>query len=132
MCLKENYNLDICRNLTGNNLSGGLPSNWGMSSVFAALRILDLSLNPNLSGALPPNWGTQGAFPDLQFLSLRSTGISGQLPAAWGAQDSLPALTHLDLSNNILAGAFPLVTVQMLGMLLPIFLAHASIVPFVS
>ena len=94
----------INRNLTGNNLLGGLPSNWGQSSVLPLLRVLDLSKNPNLSGALPPNWGAQGAFPTLQTLSLESTGVSGQLPLAWGVQQSLPQLIHLDLSNNILAG----------------------------
>lgn len=93
-----------CRNLTGNNLLGGLPSNWGQSPVFQHLRILDLSRNPNLSGALPPNWGTQGAFPNLQALQLEWTGVSGQLPPAWGGQKSLPELVNLDLSNNILAG----------------------------
>lgn len=99
--------LPLFRNLTGNNLSGGLPSNWGLSSIFPSLQILDLSQNPSLSGALPPNWGTQGAFPSLQVLSLSSTGISGQLPAAWGGQLSLPQLVQLDLSDNVLGGSDP-------------------------
>ena len=94
----------ICRNFTGNDLLGGLPSNWGQSGVFSNLRVLDLSDNRNLEGALPPNWGTQGAFPSLTTLNLSWTGVNGQLPSAWGSQQSLPNLTILDLSNNIIAG----------------------------
>ena len=93
-----------CRNLTGNNLVGGLPSNWGGASVFQNLTGLDLSINPNLSGALPPNWGTQGAFTSLVTLRLGETGVSGQLPTAWGGQLSLPMLQALDLGSNLLDG----------------------------
>jgi hypothetical protein len=45
--------------MTENNLSGGLPSNWGTTGIFPYLVTLDLSQNPALNGALPPTWGTQ-------------------------------------------------------------------------
>lgn len=83
---------------------GGLPSNWGQSSAFQYLQVLDLSGNGNLEGGLPPTWGTQGAFPRLVVMNLSWTGVNGQLPAAWGSQQSFPQMTTLDLSNNILAG----------------------------
>lgn len=94
----------VCRNLTGNNLGGGIPSNWGQDSVFPMLKTLDLSNNPNLSGALPPSWGTQGSFVSLETLRLDKTGVSGQLPLAWATQGSLPELHYLNLSSNNLGG----------------------------
>ena len=92
------------RNLTGNNLLGGIPSNWGQNAVFQYLEVLDISNNANLSGALPPSWGTQGSFVSLQILKLDTTGVSGQLPLAWATQGSLPNLSYLNLSSNFLVG----------------------------
>lgn len=48
-----------CRNLTNNNITGTLPSNWGRSGAFQNLTVLDLSNNVVLAGALPPLWGDQ-------------------------------------------------------------------------
>ena len=96
-----------CRNMTRNNLTGDLPSNWGSSPSFTHLTVLDLSFNPGLAGGLPGQWGFWGAFPHLQTLSLAMTGLSGQLPQAWGYQTSFPALQTLDLAGNLLQGTLP-------------------------
>ena len=48
-----------CRNLTNNNMTGNLQSNWGRTGAFQNLTILDLSNNVVLAGALPPPWGYQ-------------------------------------------------------------------------
>ena len=102
-----------CRNMSHNNLTGNLPSNWGVTGSFTQLTVLDLSFNAELAGGLPPLWGTWGAFPHLQTLSLAMTGLSGQLPQAWGYQTSFPALQMLDLAGNLLQG-MPLVLTQRL------------------
>ena len=54
------------RNLSANNLQGGLPSNWARTGVFPNLTTLDLSSNPRLNGVVIAQWGTQGAFASLQ------------------------------------------------------------------
>ena len=69
--------------MSHNNLTGNLPSNWGVTGSFTQLTTLDLSYNANLAGGLPGLWGTWGAFPRLQALALTMTGLSGQLPQAW-------------------------------------------------
>jgi hypothetical protein len=54
------------RNLSANNLQGGLPSNWARTGIFPNLTALDLSSNPRLNGVVIAQWGTQGAFASLQ------------------------------------------------------------------
>lgn len=59
------------RNLSANNLQGGLPSNWARTGVFPNLTTLDLSSNPRLNGVVIAQWGTQGAFASLQARLMR-------------------------------------------------------------
>ncbi|KAK9802031.1 hypothetical protein WJX73_003625 [Symbiochloris irregularis] len=102
-------NLDYLEvmNLTRNNFTGTLPSNWGNQQAFQYLELLDLSNNDQLAGALPSQWGMQGAFPRLQQLLLQNTGLSGQLPYAWGSSETFPSMLFMDLSVNLLQGSIP-------------------------
>jgi hypothetical protein len=55
--------------LQGNQLTGGLPGEWGSWDMLGlpALRVLNLSHNP-LGGTLPPEWSRQQALPSLHTL----------------------------------------------------------------
>ena len=52
-----------------NQLTGGLPEEWGSYELegLPALRVLNLSNNP-LGGTLPYQWSQQQAFPSLKTL----------------------------------------------------------------
>lgn len=67
--------LSICRNMSSNNLTGGLSSTWGAPGVFPNLVTLDLAENYNLGGILLTQWGTPGSFPKLE--------VSGSLLSAF-------------------------------------------------
>lgn len=53
-----------------NQLTGGLPPEWGASEAkgLPLLRVLDLSDNPDLGHTLPFHWSRQLAFPSLKTL----------------------------------------------------------------
>lgn len=53
----------------GNQLTGGLPGEWGSESMegLPALSVLNLSRNP-LGGSLPPEWGRKDTLPSLRTL----------------------------------------------------------------
>ena len=82
------------RNLSANNLQGGLPSNWARTGVFPNLTTLDLSSNPRLNGVVIAQWGTQGAFASLQarLMRLRSIRKALQDMVRSGTLDAFPLL----------------------------------------
>lgn len=55
-----------CRNVSGNNFTGGLSSAWGAPGVFPNLVAMDLSQNYALGGILLTQWGMPGSLPQLQ------------------------------------------------------------------
>ncbi|MBO1348618.1 MAG: putative Ig domain-containing protein [Hormoscilla sp. GUM202] len=108
-------------NLSGNNLSGTLPSELGdLSSLqylwlynndlsgtlpselgdLTNLHLLDLNDN-SLSGPIPSELGELG---NLQFLDLYSNDLSGPIPSELG---ELGNLQELDLNHNSLSGPIP-------------------------
>ncbi len=108
--------------LSGNSLSGEIPSDWGGLKNLRILslrnnqltgeipsdlgkldklRKLDLG-NNQLSGEIPPELGNIG--PELQSLILRGNQLTGEIPPELtGLRD----LVALDLRNNQLSGPVP-------------------------
>ncbi|XP_068637534.1 probable inactive receptor kinase At5g10020 [Aristolochia californica] len=105
-------------NLSGNRLSGSLPSNLG------SCLILDLS-NNGISGDMSPinTWGDavelvdlssnllSGSFPDrigqfanLASIKIRNNSLEGAIPPSLG---TYPRLSTLDLSGNELTSSIP-------------------------
>jgi hypothetical protein len=87
--------------LSGNMLSGELPSCNGDSSPFRDMIALNLNSN-NLSGVFPPALRKARG---LAFLDLAYNGFSGNLPAWLG--DKLPSLALLRLRSNTFSGNIP-------------------------
>ncbi|KAL5227948.1 hypothetical protein ABZP36_016213 [Zizania latifolia] len=85
-------------NLSGNQLSGGIPKSIAKIS---GLNQLDLSRN-QLSGEIPAELG---AIPELNILDLSSNRLSGDIPASLAK----PNLNPLNLSSNQLGGQVPAV-----------------------
>lgn len=108
-------------NLSGNNLTGNLPtelrnltrlnsldlSDNSLTSIsngfsnFANLEFLDLS-NNDFSGTISDEFGY---LPNLEFLDLSSCSFEGSIPASIANLDNL---TTLDVSNNNLSGNIPI------------------------
>ncbi len=86
--------------LVQNNLSGTLPSTgWPVQ-----LQVLDAQLN-RLTGSIPPELGS---LSQLQQLRLPDNNLTGSLPAAWGGPDAFPGgLLVLQVSGNPLTGTLP-------------------------
>ncbi|KAL6648145.1 hypothetical protein ACP70R_012369 [Stipagrostis hirtigluma subsp. patula] len=84
-------------NLSGNNLTGGIPLDIGQ---LGALATLDLSFN-NLSGAIPRSISN---LTNLMVLDLSNNHLTGPIPAAL---DGLHFLSELNVSNNDLEGPIP-------------------------
>ena len=57
-----------CRNMSNNNLTGGLSSTWGAPGVWPKLAVMDLSQNYDLGGILLTQWGMPGSLPALQVM----------------------------------------------------------------
>ncbi|KAG8055482.1 hypothetical protein GUJ93_ZPchr0001g31997 [Zizania palustris] len=85
-------------NLSGNQLSGGIPKSIAKIS---GLNQLDLSRN-QLSGEIPAELGV---IPALNILDLSSNRLSGDIPASLAQ----PNLNPLNLSSNQLGGQVPAV-----------------------
>ena len=66
-----------CRNVSGNALSGPLPTNWGWDNVLTLLEVLALDGNA-FSGSIPTGFGTSGAFKSLLVLNLDGNNFSGR------------------------------------------------------
>ena len=64
--------------MSGNALSGPLPTNWGWNNVLTLLEVLSLDGNA-LSGSIPAGFGTSGAFKSLLLLNLDGNKFSGGL-----------------------------------------------------
>ncbi|TKV99622.1 hypothetical protein SEVIR_8G056300v4 [Setaria viridis] len=105
LCLVQSLqNLD----LSGNMLSGELPTCKGDSGPYKYLVALNLNSN-NLSGVFP---SALQMSQDLVFLDLAYNQFSGNLPAWLG--DKLPSLAWLRLRSNNFSGNIPiqLATIQ--------------------
>ena len=64
--------------------AGTLPQQWADSGSLPQLQILGLSGN-QLAGTLPAQWGvSQTALPGLQVLELANNSLTGSLPPQWG------------------------------------------------
>ncbi|XP_022728807.1 leucine-rich repeat receptor protein kinase MSP1-like [Durio zibethinus] len=85
--------------LSYNNLSGGIPEEFGKSDL---LRFLRLS-NNNLSGKIAP---TIFSLYSLTTLYLDSNNFDGEIPNI-DISTSIPSLFDMDLSNNNLSGKLP-------------------------
>jgi Leucine-rich repeat (LRR) protein len=83
--------------LSGNNLTGTLPSSWQNLTQLNSLYIS----NNLLTGSLPPHWATLSR---LQSLYLSSNRLIGSIPFEYG---SMSSLTYLQLSDNRLTGTAP-------------------------
>ncbi|WMV57240.1 hypothetical protein MTR67_050625 [Solanum verrucosum] len=84
-------------NLSSTNISGSIPSSFGL---FTHLRLLDLSSN-SLSGPVPSELG---GLTSLQFLFLNSNRLSGRIPYQLA---NLSSLEILCLQDNLLNGSIP-------------------------
>ncbi|RCV37342.1 hypothetical protein SETIT_8G055300v2 [Setaria italica] len=105
LCLMQHlYILD----LSGNMLSGELPTCKGDSDSYKYMHALNLNSN-NLSGVFP---SALQMSQDLIFLDLAYNQFSGNLPAWLG--DKLPSLAWLRLRSNNFSGNIPiqLATIQ--------------------
>ena len=108
--------------LTGNQLTGSLPSTWPLQLQLlqlvqnkfsgtlpstgwpAQLQVLDAQFN-RLTGSVPPELSS---LSQLQQLRLPDNNLTGTLPAAWGGPDAFPAgLQVLQVSRNALTGTLP-------------------------
>ncbi len=83
--------------LSGNNLTGSIPSGMG---DLRGLQELELSQN-NLTGGIP---GELDSLPNLKKLRLRGNQLTGSIPTWLGTHLTL---NHLDLHDNSLTGAIP-------------------------
>ena len=86
-----------CRDISGNELEGGIPQ-----SVYnmTYLEILDLHDN-HLNGLIP---STLGSLSKLQFLDLSRNLLSGSIPPTL---ENLTLLHHFNVSSNNLSGIIP-------------------------
>ncbi|KAE8696647.1 leucine-rich repeat receptor-like protein kinase [Hibiscus syriacus] len=85
-------------NLSNNRFNGSIPR--GSSSLFEALRNLDLSRN-DLEGTIPAE---MGLFANMRYLNLSSNKLQSRIPPELGL---FPNLTVLDLRDNTLSGDVP-------------------------
>ncbi|KAF2317550.1 hypothetical protein GH714_024373 [Hevea brasiliensis] len=83
--------------LSGNGLTGGIPSSFGKMSL---LKELNLSRN-GLTGGIPSLFGKMSL---LKELNLSRNGLTGGIPSSFG---KMSQLIKLDLSNNHLSGKIP-------------------------
>ncbi|CAA3016563.1 LRR receptor-like serine threonine- kinase GSO2 [Olea europaea subsp. europaea] len=95
--LSVQQNLVNSMDLSGNNLSGEIPSEF--ANLFR-LETLNLSMN-HLSGQIPPAFGK---LTWLETLDLSKNQLSGPIPTTLV---SLTFLNHLNLSYNKLSGKIP-------------------------
>ena len=93
--------------LFGYNLIGTLPEQWGCSSCFPKLRILQLAGSTNLTGTLPTTWSLPGSFSQIVVLNLAVAALNGSIPAAWVSANAFPSLTYLSYANTTLTGPIP-------------------------
>ena len=80
--------------------AGSLPVAWAVPGALASLEALVASAN-NLSGTLPTEWGVSPAvFPALKMLDVRENGLEGYLPDDWGTgfqvRDRLAVLEEIE------------------------------------
>lgn len=73
---------------------------WAMPGALASLETLLIAAN-NLSGTLPTEWGVSPAvFPALKMLDVRENGLEGYLPDDWGTgfqvRDRLAVLEEIE------------------------------------
>jgi Leucine-rich repeat (LRR) protein len=85
--------------LSGNNLSGPLPSSL---STLLGMTDLDLSFNA-LTGTIPT---ALGSLVNLNSISLSNNNLTGAIPAL----NTLSNLTSFDFSNNSLSGIIPAIS----------------------
>ncbi|WIA38980.1 hypothetical protein OEZ86_005132 [Tetradesmus obliquus] len=81
--------------LTGNNLTGTLPMQWGQWSTIQELTI---RANELLSGPLPDSWVGMRSLTSLALSG--NPSITGSLPASYGAAAWAATITEIDLSKN--------------------------------
>jgi Leucine-rich repeat (LRR) protein len=81
-------------NLKSNNISGPLPSKWGMMDG------LDLSQN-QINGSFP---NETCDITKLEYLDLSTNAISGEINICW---NNSSYLSYIDLSNNQITGELP-------------------------
>ncbi len=75
--------------LSGNSLTGTLPSSWGQNSAMSSLKMLDLQKN-NFSGSIPASWGDSAANQP-RFSQLTALAVQP------GREPTVTALTCHDL-----------------------------------
>ncbi|CAN1278014.1 Receptor-like protein EIX2 [Linum perenne] len=94
--------------LSNNSLSGNIPSTIDVT-LFEHLRILRLRSNA-FSGHIPP---TISNLTSLQVLDLAENNLTGNIPSSLG---DLNAMASIDLSSNNLQGDFPEDVTKLVGL----------------
>ncbi|CAN6234717.1 unnamed protein product [Urochloa humidicola] len=107
LCFLESLSI---LDLSGNMLSGEVPTCNEDSSPFGGMALLNLNRN-NLSGVFP---SALRMSQNLEFLDLSHNRFSGNLPA-WIA-DKLPSLASLLLRSNNFSGNIPVNLAKMKGL----------------
>lgn len=88
-------------NMSGQLLTGTLPSDWGAWTKLKSLRLFDAQL----TGTIPTSYGRMAALRDVD---LSGNNLRGSIPAGFGGSNShLNFLHSLDLSDNNFTGTLP-------------------------
>uniref|UniRef100_A0A383VF13 Leucine-rich repeat-containing N-terminal plant-type domain-containing protein n=1 Tax=Tetradesmus obliquus TaxID=3088 RepID=A0A383VF13_TETOB len=81
--------------LTGNNLTGTLPSQWGQ---WNSIQELTIRANALVTGTLPESWAGMRSLTSLTLSG--NTGLTGPLPALYGTAAWAASLQLMDLSED--------------------------------
>lgn len=92
--------LDLSCPLAG--CAGGVPLRGTLGpglETLELLQTLDLSGN-ELSGELPPEWGFNGTFPSVQVFDLSRNRLKGAIPDAWAYSGGFQEVVVFDVSRE--------------------------------